>query len=70
MCGRRELLLKSGVLGHLTNGNHFLLCEGKVAAAGAHLFVRPDLLSCCSGAHSGTRTTVKIVQEKQEPEQA
>lgn len=69
MCGRRELLLKSGELGHLTNGNHFLLCEGKVAAVGTHLFVRPDLLSRCSGAHSGTRT-VKIVQEKQEPEQA
>lgn len=31
--------LKSGELDHLTDGNHFLLRVGEVAAVGTHLFV-------------------------------
>lgn len=58
LCVQRRELQIPGDLGHLTNGNHFLICEGQVAVVGTHLFVCGLI---CSGAHSGMSTSVQIV---------
>lgn len=60
---RRELLLSSGKLDHLTMGV-ICLCTRMQSGSGHPLVgVWPDLLSCCFPAPSGVRASMEIVPE-------